>query len=123
MRLLLVVAVTFLLAACVPYHSHDAPYVAGRVVSRATGEPIAGASVSMSSDATRDCKGRTVRTYTDARGYFSLPEIDHWFIAPLSDGIVDGEGTLSVAAPGYRPHREKRMADEQSLVIPLIPKT
>src|SRR5205823_213458 len=117
MRHLLVVATAFLLTACILYHSHDAPHVAGRVVSRATGKPIADASVSISSDASRDGKGHTVRTSTDAHGYFSLPELDHWFIGPLSEGIVDGEGTLSVEAPGYRPHREKRRMSEDALTI------
>ena len=43
MRHLLVIAMSVLLDACVPYHSHDAPHVVDRVVSRATGEPIADA--------------------------------------------------------------------------------
>ncbi|HVF71728.1 MAG TPA: carboxypeptidase regulatory-like domain-containing protein [Chthoniobacterales bacterium] len=110
-----------LLSACVPYHSHDAPHVAGRIVSRATGEPIAGATVSMTADP--GWGGKTVRAYTDARGYFTLPEIHHWFIAPLSDGIVEGEGTLVVEASGYRAHRERRERSTETLTIPLAPKT
>jgi phosphatidate phosphatase APP1 len=123
MRYLGLAAMMFLLGACIPYHTRDAPQVAGRVVSRATGKPVVGASVSMTSRTTPEGQGRTVHTQTDARGYFSLPAIEHWFVAPLSEGYVDGEGTLTVEAPGYQPHREKRMANEQSLVIPLVPKT
>ena len=122
MRYLVLAAMT-ILPACVPYHSHDAPHVAGRVVNSVTGQPIAAATVAMSADPAWDGRGRTVRTHTDTHGYFSLPEIDHWFVAPLSDGIVDGEGTLSVEAPGYRPHREKRTLSTETLSIPLAPKT
>jgi len=123
MRYLALTVMAVWLGGCVAYHSHDAPHVAGRIINRATGDPIAGASVSMSSKAALGAKARTVRTSTDARGYFSLPEIDHWFIAPLSDGITDGEGTLSVEATGYRPHREKRELSTETLTIPLAPKT
>ena len=123
MRSLLVAATTFGLAGCIPYHSHDAPHVAGRVVSRTTGRPIAGASVSMSSDVRLDHKGHTVRTQTDAQGYFSLPEIDHWFMGPLSEGIIDGQGTLRVEATGYRGHSEKIGGTADTLAIELTPKT
>jgi hypothetical protein len=121
MRHLLVIAMSVSLGACVPYHSHDAPHVAGRVVSRTTGQPVVGAIVSMSADA--DWGGKTVRAYTDERGYFNLPEIDHWFIAPLSDGIVEGEGTLMIEASGYRPHRERRSVAADDVSIILAPKT
>jgi len=121
MRHVILTAAILLLGGCVPYHSHDAPHAAGRVVNRTTGQPIVGASVSMTAD--HDWGGKTVRAYTDARGYFSLPEIDHWFVAPLSDGITDGDGTLTIEAPGYRSHQERRRRAVEDLTITLAPKT
>jgi hypothetical protein len=122
MRAASFIAVVFLLVGCVPYHLHDAAPVAGRVVSRVTGKPIAAASVSLTATSS-EAAGRTVQTVTDPHGYFSLPPIEHWIVAPLSDGYADGAGTLRVEAPGYRLYLEKRKAIKETLVIPLTPKT
>lgn len=96
-----VLAATVLLGGCVPGTHVDASSVAGRVVDRATGQPIAGAKVVLSTFS----PDHEAKTQTDANGRFHLAGFRHVEFTPLPYGVFRAPtGRLRVEADGYRPY-------------------
>ena len=108
LRCLLIAVLTVSLSACVPYRFTDAPAVAGQVVSRASGRPVAGAVVSMTSG------HASTQTRTDAGGSFRLPALQHVGLLIVGMEGYHPSGDLRVEAAGYHPYSESGLGSPES---------
>ncbi len=107
-RHVFVAVVSLSLSACVPYRFTDAPAVAGQVVSRASGRPVAGAVVSMTSG------HATTHAHTDASGSFNLSALQHTGLFIVGMEGYHPSGDLRIEAVGYHPYTESGVGSPES---------